>query len=518
MRCANDLAKSFAKELEAVNLKYKATDLVADADTLHVESTGASISELYESIRNASQNAEEDLLLMHAILRFLERSFLKPSTKLLNKSGENLIIELTLAGYLKNDSITFAQIDHITNLIIESNKLRVNLKKKYPTKQIKRWVIRPLASAIESSLVDHQRKQVLANLAYNYFLKAIDIKRLSEEKPSTYEATLYVAIEQVLLKNDPAFTRLNLINRYKISKTNTTQYAEFNQEIDSLFASDLLKQLNHIVDRNGAPFRILLHAIKNDSDLSSHIKTEKALIEVFDASIKASYLKINKDINRGIVRSVVFLIITKFLAGIAMEVPYDLMVHGAVMWLPLTVNLALPPLYMVLLRLTLIMPDAKNTKALTREISRILYKEMPKKPFLGPSKRKFSYTYNILYALMVVGVFVGVSYLLINLAQFEWIHLVIFFVFISTASFLGFRLSRAIRSIEVGNEAQTSMTVLRDFLYMPFVVVGRHITETYSKLKIVSRFLDIFVELPLKHLLSFIRQWGVFMSEKKDEL
>ena len=193
------------------------------------------------------------------------------------------------------------------------------------------------------------------------------------------------------------------------------------------------------------------------------------------------------------------------------------MVNGHIGWLALSVNLLTPPLYMIALRLTLLMPSAENTRALHREITRILFEPVPTKPFLGVRpKKKFSAGYNIAYALAIIAVFGGFGYLLVQYARFEWIHLGIFFFFISTASFLGFRLSRAIREIEVGEEAQTSVTMLRDFLYMPFVAVGRRISETYAQFNIISRFLDMFVELPLKTILGFVRQWGSFLSAKKD--
>ena len=69
---------------------------------------------------------------------------------------------------------------------------------------------------------------------------------------------------------------------------------------------------------------------------------------------------------------------------------------------------------------------------------------------------------------------------------------------------------------EVGEEAQTSVTMIRDFFYMPFVAVGRRISETYAQFNIISRFLDMFVELPLKTILGFVRRWGSFLSAKKD--
>ena len=103
--------------------------------------------------------------------------------------------------------------------------------------------------------------------------------------------------------------------------------------------------------------------------------------------------------------SVIFLIITKFIIGIAAEVPYDLFIHGQVMWLPLTVNLLLPPIYMVILRLTLVMPDTRNTRALNREASRILYQPLLKRPFITGYKRNFSKVTRYLRVLSLLPLF-----------------------------------------------------------------------------------------------------------------
>lgn len=59
----------------------------------------------------------------------------------------------------------------------------------------------------------------------------------------------------------------------------------------------------------------------------------------FEGQVQSEYTSISRRVTRGIVKSVVFLIITKFLVGIAIEVPYDIAVHGAVLWTPLLFNL-----------------------------------------------------------------------------------------------------------------------------------------------------------------------------------
>ena len=93
-----------------------------------------------------------------------------------------------------------------------------------------------------------------------------------------------------------------------------------------------------------------------------------------------------------------------------------------------------------------------------------------------------------------------------------------FFIFLSAASFLGFRLSRMIREIESIETHQNGVTLLRDFLYMPFVVVGRYLSDKYARVNVIALMLDMLIELPLKTILRLVRQWSAFISAKKDQL
>jgi hypothetical protein len=516
MKEPNILAKKFAHELRLV---HDAQDRErADSEMqekLHVQTTGAGLTYLYESLRNASENAEENLLLMRAIRRFFKRVYLTPDFKL-DDIGEDLVTELTLAGYLENDSVTVKTVNEISHLVRDYTHLRTKLLQKFPRKTADAWALEPMSAAIEHKLRDHKLNVAFVDFAYNYFLGAIDVEAVFGKKPASYEATLFVAVQQSLLRADLAAIRMSLTTRYQIPLSRAVEFAKFNAQVDQIIASPALKKLINLVGRNGAPFRIALLAASNDENAAERLGSDRSYSEQYNLAINEAYKSVSQNISRGIVRSVIFLIITKFIIGIAAEVPYDIWVHGAVQWLPLVVNLALPPLYMIALRLTLLMPSTGNTHALNREITRILFEPIPSKPSIKGRRKTFGAGWNMAYSIIIVAVFAGVAWLLMHYAHFEWIHLIIFFIFISTASFLGFRLSRSIREIEIGDEAQTSVTTIRDFLYMPFVAVGRKINETYAKINIVSRFLDMFVELPLKTILGFVRRWSSFLSAKKD--
>jgi hypothetical protein len=146
-----------------------------------------------------------------------------------------------------------------------------------------------------------------------------------------------------------------------------------------------------------------------------------------------------------------------------------------------------------------------------------LYSREERRVAVRRTSRSFGAAYNAAYAIFFLVVFGGVSWFLLSIG-FSFLHLFIFFFFFSTASFLGFRLSGMVRELEVVESRQSGVTVVRDFLYMPFVVVGRWISEKYSKMNVVATFLDMAIELPLKTVLRLVRQWSAFISSKKDEL
>jgi len=216
----------------------------------------------------------------------------------------------------------------------------------------------------------------------------------------------------------------------------------------------------------------------------------------------------------------VFLFITKMLIGLAIEIPYDIIASGMIHWLPLIINLLFPPLFMLLLRYTLVMPGPTNTAALIDQINELLYGQnhpvvlsARTSSTTASTRMWFQLGYGVFALIIMALVILGLMYL-----QFSWLHIVIFLVFVSTASFLGFRLSRIVRDLEVVEADQSAVATARDFIYVPFVIIGQWLSRTYSQVNIASIILDMLIELPLKTILRLIRQWSRFINERKDEL
>lgn len=511
------LAMALARVQQAANAKQAADDR---AEKVHIVGAGGTVAAAYEQLRNAAEYTEENLLLQRAIRRFYRRLFLTRDEKQIQHGGEELAIELTLAGYIPNDTVPEQLVEDINRLSVEYYNVyrKLETTRGITHAEVEAWVLNVLAAKVESLFHDPWKDYALIQTALDYFLPRIREDARFIKLGDSLETTLLIALYRALLKADEAVIRFELLHRHNESIDSST-YIENNRRIDALFAAGATDNLYHYIDRRGAPFRILRRMIISNDDTPQLLQNKEAFLNAFQAQIDAEYASVNRRINNGIIKSVIFLIITKFLIGIAIEVPYDNIVYGHIVWTPLLINLLFPPIYMVLLRATLTLPSQANTVRLTNQVERILFTHGNEKQLRRHSSdRRFGVAYNIIYALLFIVIFGGVAFWLWSSFDFSPLHLAIFFVFLSAASFLGFRLSRMIRELESVESQQNSITVLRDFLYMPFVVVGRWMSDKYAKVNIVAMALDMVIELPLKTVLRLLRQWSAFISSKKDEL
>jgi hypothetical protein len=488
---------------------------VSSAEKVHVVGGGGSIVAAYEQFRNAAEYTEEHLLLQRAIRRYYKRAFLTQDRHEVIHSAEELVVELTLAGYLANDTIPHTLLAAIDELAATYFDAHVQLQQTSQGKDS--WTLDVLSVRVEDALHNLTDENIFAQLCFDHFIATIDMESVAKKASSSdSEAALFVAIHRTLLHSGDATIRTSLLDRYQQTPKSLESYVAVNRQIDALFDADITDKLMRIVSRRGAPLRVFRHMLSTHEDIEKQLKSQANFLSSFESQTNKEYESIGHRINRGIVKSVIFLIITKVIIGLAIEVPYDYAVHGSIIVLPLVINLLFPPIYMILLRLTLVLPGHANTAALVDRIEAIFYGQ-PAKYIARRRSGRFGAAFNIVYAAIIIGVFGLVSWWLISLG-FSILHLLIFFIFLSTASFLGFRLSRMVRDIEVVDADQNGVTILRDVLYMPFVIVGRWISDKYAKVNIVATLLDLVIELPLKTVLRLVRQWGAFISSKKDEL
>lgn len=505
----------------AIQSKDAAQKAAAHAEVVNVVGAGGALTAAYEQLRNAAENTEDHLLLQNAIRRFYKQLFITHGERIIQTSGNELAVELTLAGYIPNDSLIKEQLEQISSLAILHYSAYQTLQERRDdsSEHATVWILDTLSVAVARIISPIPEDGAFIDFAYSYFEKLTeqDTSITTVNDGNEHSASLFAALHKALLKSDTATIRTRLMDRYGVTVEQLDQYVTYNQHIDRLLQAPETDKLYRLVDRQGAPMRIIRRMIDDKSDILKLLPRRDAFLEAFEQQVLTEYTHISDKVNRAIVRSVIFLVITKFIVGIAIEVPYDYWAHGAILWQPLIINLLFPPLYMIALRLTLILPGHANTKALVDRVDTILYGDKVVLAKTRSNTGGYGRIFSGVYIVSSLAVFAAVVWLL-SLLGFSFVHIAIFLVFTSTASFLGFRLSRLIRELEIVRSASNGLTFVRDLIYMPFVVVGRWMSEKYAQVNIVALVLDMLIELPLKTVLRLIRQWSAFIDDRKDKI
>lgn len=510
---------------EQLTLARKQTEAVkaqnAKAPTIQIPGVGKTISSAYEQLRKAAENTEEHLLLQRAIRRFFNRSLVFSRRGRLDDIGEELIVELTQAGYLPNNTVSSRTATAISKSVKAHVAMYHNLRKaKVSRDQATEWTLDLLSVDLEEKLEPHHYMAAIAYIAYRHFLELLPRTKLihNADEASKYEICLYMATHQVLLKSDKANLRHDLVSMYQQTPEDLTAFVVFNRGVDKLYNARLTHKLKRTVNKYGALMRILKSLADERDDIPELLADRDTFLAAYDHQVAKEYRNAGRRLNRGIIKSIVFIFITKVIVGIGIEIPYDLLFVGSVAMLPLVINLVLPPLYMASLKLGLKTPSLANAEALHTYIDKALFEEkLPPKSAIRVTPRRIAAPIKLLYSVLFFIPFAITVYAL-SLLHFNVVQGVIFFVFLSTASFLGFRLSRIIRDIELVTKPPNFLATMRDFFYLPFVLLGQWISGKYAKLNIVAYILDIVIELPLKTVLRLARQWTSFLSEKHDEI
>lgn len=482
-----------------------------------ISRAGGRVSTAYEYLRNAAENFESHLLLQRAIKRFFKRELFLTGQKPSHVASE-LRIELAQSSYMPSGSMSDAVVETIAADIAYGMHLYAELRHmNVPREKAAEWVLAQLSVATERRLHPQNTRLAMANFAYAYCGEAIQ-KSYFETWPDfdAYDACLFIAVHQALLKSDLDILRHDLIVFNPNQPMSANDFQQANQSVERLYRSDLAAHLRRTVNKGGAPLRILQRLVYDHKNMDGLLWDRDQFKEAYALQVRKEYVRVEDRLNRGLIKSIVFLFITKVLIGVGLEVPFDIALHGSVKWLPLITNLLFPPVYMALLRLGLHTPSAKNSQALASIMDAALFDDKIG-PIIPPKRRRTSHLRQLAYVVMFA-LPVACAVALLYALEFNVLQMAIFLVFFSTASSLGFRLGALVRELEIVRRPNGFVTSLFDFFYWPFVVGGQWLSSKYSQLNVVARFLDIMIELPLKTVLRLVRQWARFLDERREQL
>lgn len=491
----------------------------------HVASLGAGFYFAYEQLRNVAEYREHHLLLRSAIERFLVRDV---HFNNISPVAAELVTELTQAGYLKNDSIPLSEIDHIDRLIRQYGIIHQAMTSQHGIDNgtAIKWLFQYASVQIENLLTPDPNLAVFIQFAYEHYLTGVDSQAVEKVDASdqNYRIALYCAMQRALFKSNLATTRYyaTVASLGELNDQPVEHIIELNQLIDRLFQAPMTNRLARLLTRYGAPIRILREFVLDRGTAADAFKASRSeTLSKIKLLCTQQYAITQDQLNKRIGKTILFVLITKTLIGISIEIPYDLAMFAEILWLPLAINIFFPLFYMTSISMGIHAPSRQNTEVVTGYIDRILYEGAGAPVTYKPRRRVKSRSLNVVFTTIYAFGFIGSISLLIWLlhkAGFNLVNGSIFFLFFSAVSFLGFRLRQSARELQLLDERQGLLQTLADFLSAPFVRMGHWLSDKYAKANIVTFMLDLAIEMPLKTSLRVVRQWVGFMRDKQEEL
>lgn len=477
----------------------------------------------YEKLRNSVEYREDHVLLRSAIKRILKRR-LQPLWNY-DPLASALLRELIWARYLPNDTVPQQKVAAIETLLKKYAALYEAVAKKKDAQQWQDWILGIAACDVEQALVERRASYALAELLYQWLLEHVAVVGIDEKDRAVQ---LYLAVHRTLLKSDRTLLtyHLFLLNVPQWKKM-TEQEAEAASSHIASWRATIGRQLFHAEAQSLAraikpyapPFLALDEMVRAHPATAAERMTDWAYVkDKIDDICKKRYSALHGRVRRAIIRSMIYILITKMALALVLEVPFDHYVFGMVHWMQLGANVVVPPLLMAVLGLSIKTPGGRNTAAIEDRVRQLLEgKPSQETIVLGRSRATLSPGYSLFYTVTNLLIFGGLGWLLWQW-HFSWLGIGLFLFFLCVVIFFAYRVRQIAHEFSVVREKENALEAVITFLTLPFLRIGYRLSAEFGKINVFAFVLDVLLEAPFKLMLDLAEHWLDFVRAKREEV
>ena len=504
---------------------FEEQNILIHDERISVNLLVSKVASWYEKIRNAMDYGSDETILRRTIERILKRRlFLYSQPKSL---AEDLIRELIWGGYFPNDSVPVMAEDMVAKSIDSHLKLKEYLaRKKLLTDQTNTFIIQLLSCDIHRILAFNKNREAMANFMFHILKDSVEI---ADDSKQTRDVQVFIAVRKNFGKDDSAFLKYRLFNQIfgRLSEQNVQKvsesFLEGYKEIKLQLTYPKKDRIFNHIKKVTPPFLILYDLLSIEKGkIRSLVKNEDEFRGAVFLICAERYGSIKSKVRTAIVRSFIFILLTKAFIALFIEGTFERLFFGQVQWLYIGLNTVVPPTLMVLAGLGIKTPGEENSEKIYKYIRAILFEDYPKiAPTLivrkkGKTGGLREFIFSILWLLAILLSFGLISIILTKL-HFNILSQGIFLFFIAIISFLTYRIYQTANVYSV-IFIQNIFTPILDFFFVPIIRVGRRLTEGLTQVNFMLIVIDFMIEAPFKGLVGFFEQWFVFLAAKKEEL
>jgi len=472
---------------------------------------------IYEQIRNAIEYKGENLLRRYAIERILKRHSWISTSLDYQKIASLLIKELIWARYLKEEEVAIEKVDEVEKIL----KKLLPLLDFSQEKGWKNWIFTITSCEIENCLSPHIIDEGYIEVISEWMKKNYSMIELSEEEK---DVQIFLSVGRAFFKLDDSTIGWYLLKREYPSIASPRDLLEAKEKIKKALNHPLRLSLFRFTRNILAQFFVLKEIIEKSFPhrINSIFEQPEKLEEEIEEVCEKKYRETKEKINRGIIRSIIYIFATKIFIALLLEIPYESLFLKRINFLPIGINIILPPALMFFLGSTIKVPGEENTRKIIKEINSFVYKKEPLTQipiFLHQELKKslLQKIFTFFYILLFILIFGGLTYLLIKI-KFNVISLGVFFIFLSLVLLFGFRVRYNASEIFAVEEKEGFLMRLLDNLSLPLLNLGFWLSKSLAKLNVLMIIMDFMIEAPLKTIIRVVEEWLNFIKEKKKEV
>ena len=489
---------------------------------------------LYEKMRNAVEFREEHLIRRAAIERIIKRRLF------LNENGRNLaeplLKELLWARYYENNTLGEEKIAEIQSIIDKYFFLKNELIQGRPQSEqnnISEFILEILSCEIEESLSPVYQKESFTNYVYQILRPYIEPFDGEEER----DIQVYIAVEKTLAHSDKALIRYHLLKLF-IPGITQINWQTADRILPDLYNAyrKIEKDLNHkyaekvrnAVKKQIPPFLILRDIFQSSKNsIADSLSSENKLKYKVDEACRKRYEESRGRLLRTAVRSFIYILLTKVIFALLLEIPYDLYIAGKLAYIPIAINVFVPPALMTFIIVSVSLPGDDNTRKIYQLIRGIIDNnpDTPAVAGKGVLIGKFSKVrgtlfttlFSLIYLLTYFVSFGSIIYLL-TLLKFNPVSQGIFIFFVTLVTFFAYRVIQITQEYQVVTH-EGFLTTLTDLFFLPIIRVGQWLSgEILQRFNVFIFFFDFIIEMPFKAIVEVLEEWLRFVRLKKEEI
>jgi hypothetical protein len=524
---ADSTNNSLSDMADALIKAFEVKPVVNSDKKVSVNILVSKVAAWYEKFRTAMDYGNEETILRRAIERILKRMlFLDKDSKSL---AEDLVRELVWAGYFEDATVPESTVAEVANSIKLYLKLKETLltKKAVPNENVTECIIQLLSCEIHFVLKPNKEKEAMTNFMFRIFRNTVDIL---DDSKQTRDVQVFIAVRKNFARDDIAFLRYKLFSQIfgKLTETNFDQVVEnfgkAYQEVKYQLNYPRKDRIFNHVKKKTPAFLVLYDILMQERwQMRILIKNSEEFRGRVFADCEKRYKNIRGKITTAIIRSFVFILVTKAVIALALEGTFENLFYGQIQWASMGINIVVPPLLMVFAGLLIKTPNSKNSQKIFTDMQKLLLEENPQ--LISPLSLKLKsdttrslkdFIFSTLWILITLLVF-GLIVTLLAKLHFNLLSQGIFLFFIAIISFLTYRIYQTANIYTVVSRQGVIGTIL-DFFFVPVIRVGRKLTEGIAQINFILIIVDFIIEAPFKGLVGFFEQWFLFVANKREEL